>query len=74
MLDKNGEEIEFPSTYSKGSVNVKIYRTPTKGCDSYTSSYWQDGQRKRPVFNSFENALKEAKAVALSSAVHTAIC
>jgi integrase len=65
VLDKKGKEIEFPYTHSQGSVHVKIYRTPTKGCDSYTLSYWQDRTRKRPVFNTFKKALKEAKTVAL---------
>src|SRR2546423_13739816 len=65
ILDKDGEEIEFPFTYSKGSVSVKIYRTPTRGCDSFTLSYWQDGARKRPTFTTFGKALNEAKTVAL---------
>src|SRR4051794_13406559 len=65
VLDKDGEEIEFPYTHSKGSVSIKIYRTPTRGCDSYTLSYWQDRVRKRPTFTTFEKALKEAKDVAL---------
>src|SRR5437879_4598510 len=65
VLDKDGEEISFPYTHSKGSVSVKIYRTPTRCCDSFTLSYWQDGTRKRPTFNSFDKALKEAKTVAL---------
>src|SRR3954471_9250819 len=65
VLDKDGEEIEFPYTHSKGSVSIKIYRTPTRGCDSYTLSYWQDGVRKRPTFTTFDKALKEAKDVAL---------
>jgi integrase len=65
ILDKDGNEIEFPYTHSKGSVSVKIYRTPTRGCDSFTLSYWRDGARERPTFNTFDKALKEAKAVAL---------
>lgn len=45
-------------------MSVKIHRTPTRGCDSFTLSYWQDGVRKRPTFNTFDKALKEAKVVA----------
>jgi hypothetical protein len=65
VLNKDGEEITFPYTHSKGSVSIKIYCTPTRGCDSYTLSYRQDGARKRPTFTTFDRALKEAKAVAL---------
>src|SRR6476646_7951453 len=65
VLNKDGKKIRFPYTHSQGSVSVKIYRTPTRGCDSYTLSYWQDGSRKRPTFTTFEKALKEAKAVAV---------
>jgi integrase len=64
LFDKDGKEIKFPYTHKKGSVSVRIYRTPTRGCDSYTLSYWQDGKRKRPTFSTFEKALAEAKAVA----------
>src|SRR5262245_54690516 len=60
--DSTGE-IEFPYTYSKGSISVKIYRTPTRGNDSYTLVYWKDGKRQRPTFNKFEKALAEAKDV-----------
>ena len=62
---KKSKEITFPYTHSEGSVSVKIYRTPTRGCDAFTLAYWQDGQRKRPTFNTFEKALAEAKFVAL---------
>src|SRR5882672_4966669 len=65
VLDKDGEEISFPYTHSKGSVSVNIYRTPTNGCESFTLSYYQDGVRKRPTFPSFDQALKEAKTVAI---------
>src|SRR5436190_22032567 len=61
----NQEEITFPYVHSKGSVSVKIYRTPTNGCEAFTLSYYQDGARKRPTFPNFEQALKEAKTLAL---------
>src|SRR5580765_6117156 len=58
------EAIEFPYTYSKGSVSVKIYKTPNGSYDSFTLMYYQDGARKRTVFATFEAALEEAKEVA----------
>lgn len=42
---------------------MKIYRTPSHGCDSYTLAYWQDGVRKRPTFPTLEKAKDEADAV-----------
>lgn len=54
----------FPQVIKRGSVAVKIYFTPNKGCDSYTLSYWQDRKRKRPTFKSFELAKAEAETVA----------
>jgi hypothetical protein len=43
---------------------VKIYRTPSHGCDAYTVAYYMDGVRKRPTFPTFEVALAEAEIVA----------
>ena len=43
---------------------MKIYHTPSHGCDSFTLAYWQDGARKRPTFGTFEKAKDEAEAVA----------
>lgn len=56
--------ITFPFEVKRGSVSVKIYRTPTKGCESFTLSYYQDGKRKRPTFAKFEEAEQEARIVA----------
>jgi integrase len=55
--------ITFPFTVARGSVSVKIYRTPSHGCDSFTLAYWQDGVRKRLTFAAFEKAKQEAEAV-----------
>src|SRR5258707_1249692 len=52
-MKKKPEELTFPFIVSKGSVSVKIYRTPSHGCESFTLSYYQDGARKRPAFPSF---------------------
>jgi integrase len=56
-------EIAFPFVVSKGSVSVKIYRTPSHGSESYTLSYYQDGVRKRPTFPAFAAAKREADVV-----------
>ena len=57
------KKIGFPVTVKRGSVAVKIYCTPTHGCDSFTLSYYQDGARKRPTFPSLQLAKDEANAV-----------
>ncbi len=56
--------VQFPHKVKRGSVTVKIYRTPSHGCDSFTLSYYQDGVRKRPTFPDFENAKVEAELIA----------
>ena len=56
--------IDFPQKIKKGSVVIKIYRTPSHGCDSYTLSYYQDGVRKRPSFPTYEQAKAEAEIIA----------
>ena len=58
------KKITFPLEVKRGSVSVKIYRTPSNGCDSYTLAYYQDGVRKRPTFPSFQAANDEAEVVA----------
>ena len=55
---------EFQQIVKRGSVTVKIYRTPSHGCDSFTLSYYQDGVRKRPTFPTYQKAKTEAEAVA----------
>ena len=59
------KKIVFPFEVKRGSVSVKIYRTPSHGCDSFTLSYWQDGGRKRPTFPTFDKARDEAETVAI---------
>lgn len=53
----------------RGSVTVKIYRTPTKGYESFTVQFYQDGVRQRRTFSDFADAKQEAEttAAALSS-------
>ena len=43
---------------------MRIYHTPSHGCDSFTLSYYQDGIRKRPTFPTFKAAEREARLVA----------
>ena len=57
-------KIKFPFEVKRGSVSIKIYKTPSHGCDSFTLSYYQDGLRKRPTFANFKQAKREAEIVA----------
>ncbi len=54
---------KFPIVVRQGSVVVKIYRTPSHGCESYTLSYYQDGVRKRPTFTHLQAAKDEANII-----------
>jgi hypothetical protein len=47
-----------------GSAVVPIYQTESKGRVRYTLSFYRDGRRERKVFNSLEDAKKEALFVA----------
>ena len=49
----------FPLTVKRGSAVVKIYRTPSKGCDSYTLSFWVNHERKRRTCADLEAAKTE---------------
>jgi len=62
-MKKKVAEITFPFVVSKGSVSVKVYRTPSHGSESFTLSYYQDGVRKRPTFPTFAAAKGEADVV-----------
>lgn len=55
---------KFPVTVKRGSAVVKIYFTPSKGCDSFTVAYWNDGKRVRKVYSSFQTAKLEAELAA----------
>lgn len=56
--------VKFPLLVKRGSVTVKIYRTPSRGSDAYTLAYYLDGIRKRPTFSDFEDAKLEAESIA----------
>jgi integrase len=54
---------KFPIVVKQGSVTVKIYRTPSRGCEAFTLSYYQDGVRKRPTFTQLQAARDEASII-----------
>ena len=48
----------------RGHTVVKIYRTPTKGCDSYTVVHYLGDERQRKTFADLGLAVTEAETVA----------
>jgi integrase len=67
------KDISFPFEVKRGSVTVKIYRTPTKGHESFTVSYYQDKKRIRSTFAEFAEAEREAREVAARLASSNAV-
>ena len=55
---------KFPITVKRGHTTVKIYRTPSRGCDAYTVSYYLGDQRVRKTFADLGLATTEAETVA----------
>lgn len=55
---------KFPITVKRGNVRVKIYATPTNGCDSFTVAYYFAGKRQRRTFADLELAKQEAEIAA----------
>jgi integrase len=55
---------KFPITVRNGSVAVKIYRTPSHGCESFTVAYYQGGRRQRRTFPTLQKAQDEATVLA----------
>ena len=55
---------KFPVTVKRGHTIVKIYRTPSRGCDAYTVSYYLGDQRVRKTFADYGLASTEAETVA----------
>lgn len=62
--NKDPKKPAFPVVIKRGSAVVKIYLTPTNGCESYTISYWRAGKRHRQSFAEFARAKREADKVA----------
>lgn len=55
---------KFPITVKRGHTKVKIYRTPSRGCDAYTVSYYLGDKRIRKSFADLGLAATEAETVA----------
>src|SRR5689334_17539239 len=58
------KERTYPVKIERGSAVVKIYLTPSHGCESFTLSYYHNGVRKRPTFATYEAAEKKAIQIA----------
>jgi len=55
---------KFPIKVKRGHTIVKIYRTPSRGCDAYTVSYYLGDKRVRKTFADLGLATTEAETVA----------
>lgn len=55
---------KFPVAVKRGHVTVKIYRTPSHGCDSFTVVHYLGDQRQRKSFSNLEMAVTEAERIA----------
>ena len=55
---------KFPIVVKRGSVRVKIYFTPSNGCDAYTIAYYFGGKRVRKTLADLKRAELEAETIA----------
>ena len=55
---------KFPITVKRGHTVVKIYRTPSRGCEAFTVSYYLGEKRQRVTFSDLDLAKTEAETVA----------
>ena len=55
---------KFPIIVKRGSVRVKIYFTPSNGCDAYTIAYYFGGKRVRKTLADLKRAEWEAETIA----------
>jgi integrase len=55
---------KFPLVVKRGNVRVKIYNTPSNGCDAFTVAYYFAGKRQRKSFAKLQLARQEAELVA----------
>jgi integrase len=55
---------KFPVVVKRGNVRVKIYATPSNGCDAFTVAYYFGGKRVRKTFADLGKAELEAETVA----------
>ena len=51
----------FPITVKRGNVSVKVYRTPSNGCQAFTRAYYFGGQRVGKTFADLAKAQLEAE-------------
>jgi integrase len=58
----------WPQKIGRGHSTVKIYRTPSNGCDQFTVAYYMSDKRVRKTFAKYELATIEADKV------HAALC
>ena len=58
----------WPQLVGRGHSTVKIYRTPSNGCDQFTVAYYLSDKRVRKTFAKYELATAEADKV------HAALC
>ena len=55
---------KFPMVVKRGHTTVKIYLTPTKGCESFTVVHYLGEKRQRKTFADLEAAVTEAEVIA----------
>src|SRR5258705_13906780 len=55
---------KFPMVVKRGHTIVKIYLTPTRGCDAYTVVHYLGTKRQRKTFADLGVAKTEAEAIA----------
>jgi hypothetical protein len=72
-VQAHGVDQHFFNLAKSQGRTVKIYRTPTKGHESFTVSYYQDKKRLRSTFAEFAEAEREARDVATRLASSNAV-
>ncbi|MEI7808460.1 MAG: hypothetical protein WCJ07_08235 [Verrucomicrobiota bacterium] len=55
---------KFPISVKRGHITVKIYKTPTRGCDSFTVVHHLGDQRQRRYFTDLALAVTAAETTA----------
>ncbi len=55
---------KFPITVRRGNTVVKIYPTPSRGCDGFTVTYYIGDERQRKTFSDLGLAMTEAETAA----------
>ena len=54
----------WPKVVERGHSVVKIYRTPSNGCDQFTNVYYLGDKRVRKTFADYGKAFTDAETVA----------